>query len=377
MVKIPKSRNNLLDSVRVGFLLTDTHSKILYANRQAEILFGYRRGGMEGQRVRTLFLDEDLTYLLPNIIYLTLYQNGFTGEALLKQKGDTKVFVEISTSSLKEEGEVFLTFSFQEIQRLKTLEKQKVEMMHWATLGMMMEEIAHQIRNPIVSIGGFAQRLLKTLSLSRKGKSYFDQILGEARRLETMVRRMEEFILIPKPLFQKVRILEVVEKALLDFSRKRMENSISILLEEGAMEKETVLFVDRDLVTRVIFQVLENSMEAVRQAPAGKNRKAVRVVLSGDGERVGISISDKGDGIGKKNLAHIFDPFFTTRPGHVGLGMSSVKRIIDNHGGTVRVESRLKRGTTVSLLFPKDRRRKIRRELLFTGDTVKRGKPRE
>jgi len=377
MGKIPKSRNNLLDSVRVGFLLTDTHSKIFYANSQAEVLFGYRRGGLEGQRIRTLFLDEDLTYLLPNIIYLTLYQNGFTGEALLKQKDGTRVFVEISTSSMKEEGEVFLTFSFQEIQRLKTLEKQKLEMMHWATLGMMMEEIAHQIRNPIVSIGGFAQRLLKTLSLSQKGKSYFHQILGEARRLEAMIQRMEEYILIPKPIFQRVGIQEFVEKALFDFSEKRRENDISINLEEGVLEKEGSLFIDQDLVTRVISQVLENSLEAVHLAPQGKNRKAIKVVLFGDGERVGISVSDMGDGIGRKDLPRVFDPFFTTRPGHVGLGLTSVKRIMDDHGGMVRVESRPKRGTTVSLLFPKDRRRKIRRELLFSTEAVKRRKPLE
>ena len=332
---------------------------------------------MEGQRIRTLFLDEDLTYLLPNIIYLTLYQNGFIGEALLKQKEGTRVFVEISTSSMKEEGEVFLTFSFQEIQRLKTLEKQKLEMMHWATLGKMMEEIAHQIRNPIVSIGGFAQRLLKTLSLSQKGKSYFQQILGEAKRLEAMIQRMEEYILIPKPTFQRVRIQEFVEKALFDFSEKKRENDISINLEEGVLEKEGSLFIDEDLVTRVIFQVLENSLEAVHLAPQGKNRKAIKVVLFGDGESVGISISDMGDGIGRKDLPRVFDPFFTTRSGHVGLGLTSVKRIMDDHGGMVRVESRPKRGTTVSLLFPRDRRRKIRRELLFSTEAVKRRKPLE
>jgi nitrogen fixation/metabolism regulation signal transduction histidine kinase len=121
----------------------------------------------------------------------------------------------------------------------------------------------------------------------------------------------------------------------------------------------------------VIFQVLENSVEAVQGAPEGKNRMAVKVVLFEEGERVGISISDKGDGIRKKNLALIFEPFFTTRPGHIGLGLTSVKRIMDDHGGTVRVESRLKQGTTVSLLFPKDRRRRIRRELLFTQDSLK------
>ena len=245
-MKVIKGRHNLLDSVQIGFILTDPHSRILYANRQAEALFGYRRDGLKGHRLRALFLHEDLTFLLPNIIYLTLYQSGFTGEALLKQRDGTKIFVDISTSSFKEDGEVLLAFSFQEIQRLKILEKQKMEMVRWASLGMMMEEIAHQIRNPIVSIGGYAQRVLKSMprSLSEKGKSYFNHILHEAKHLETMIERMEEYILLRKPVFQKRRIQEVVEAALLSFSRGRADENISIKLEEGAVKPDGVLFLD-------------------------------------------------------------------------------------------------------------------------------------
>ena len=363
MVNSLRGRNNLLDSVQIGFLLTDPHSRILYANRQAEALFGYRRRGLEGQRIRVLFLHEDLTYLLPNIVYLTLYQNGFTGEALLKQKDGIKVFVEISTTSFKEEGEVFLAFSFQEIQRLKTLEKQKMEMMRWASLGMLMEEIAHQIRNPIASIGGYAQRLLKTVSLSRKGKSYFQYILQEAKRLESMVKRMEEYVLIPKPVFQKVRIQEVVEEAIWAFSKKKTKN-ISIDLEEGTLEKSGTLFMDKNLIMKVISHVLENGMETVQWVQGKKSRANLKITIFDDGERVGVSISDRGEGIPKRNLDHIFNPFFSTWPGHTGLGLTFVKRIMDEHGGTIRVESRFRQGTTVSLYFIKDRRRRIRRELL-------------
>jgi signal transduction histidine kinase len=118
------------------------------------------------------FLEEDLIYFLPNIIYLSLYKNGFEGEALLRQKNGAKVFVHLYTTTFKEEGEVFISFSFQEIQRLKKLERERLEMERWASLGMMVEEIAHQIRNPIVAIGGYTQRLLKTLSPLPKGKSY-------------------------------------------------------------------------------------------------------------------------------------------------------------------------------------------------------------
>jgi len=367
MVETLKSRHHLLDLVQVAFILTDAHSKILYTNRYTERLFGYSREEMEGERIRILFLEEDLTYFLPNIIYLTLYKNGFEGEALLRQKSGTKVFVHLFTTTFKEEGEVFISMSFQEIQRLKRLERERLEMERWASLGMMVEEIAHQIRNPIVSIGGYTQRLLKEFSSSSKGKSYLHQILQETKRLETMVQRVEEYVLIPKPTFQKEVIQEVVETVIQEFSREVMERGVSINLETGALKGEGDFFIDKALLARALFYILENSIEAVARIPIGKKGKVVKVSLLGDKENIGVSISDRGEGIPKKNMDRIFDPFFSTRPDRVGLGLTFAKRVVEEQGGNIQVESRLKRGTTITLTFPKDRRRILRREQISPG----------
>jgi PAS domain S-box-containing protein len=364
MVEILKNRHHFLDLIQVAFILTDVHSKILYANRYTERVFGYAREEVEGQRIRIFFLEEDLTYLLPNIVYLTLYKNGFEGEALLKQKDGKKIFVHLSTNSFKEEGEVFLTFSFQEIQRLKKLEREKLEMEHWASLGIMVEEIAHQVRNPIVSIGGYTQRLMKTFPSSSRNRSYLDQILRETKRLETMIQRVEEVVLIPRLIFQKEKVQEVAETALQTFSGKATESGISLNLETGVLEGDEYFFVDKDLVVRAIYCILENSIEAVTRIPIGRKRTTVKVALFKDEENIGISISDKGEGIAKKNIEHIFEPFFSTRPDRVGLGLTFAKRVVEEHGGMIQVESRLKKGTTITLTFPKDRRRKVRRELI-------------
>jgi PAS domain S-box-containing protein len=373
MDEILKSRHPFLDLVQVAFILTDAHSKILFTNRYTERLFGYSREEMEGERIRRLFLEEDLTYFLPNIVYLTLYKNGFEGEALLRQKNGTKIFVHLYTTSFKEEGEVFISFSFQEIQRLKKLERERLEMERWASLGMMVEEIAHQTRNPIVAIGGYTQRLLKTLSLSAKGKSYLHQILRETKRLETMIQRVEEYVLIPRPTFQKEEIQEVVESVLQSFSKEAVGKGISINLETGGLEGEGDFFMDRELIAKALFHILKNSIEAVARTSMGKKERLVKVSLFGDGGNIGVSISDKGEGIPKKNLDRIFEPFFSTRPDQVGLGLTFAKRVVEDQGGNIQVESRLKKGTTVTLTFPKDRRRIIRREKISSeavGKTI-------
>ena len=364
MVELLKSRPHLFDSIQVAFLLTDTHSTILFANQSAEDLFGYSRREVEGKRIRMLFLDDDLLYLLPNIIYLTLYQDGFKGELLLRQRDGNKIFVHLVTTCFKEREETFITFSFQEIQRLKSLERKRLEEEHWTKLGHMVEEIAHQVRNPIVSIGGYANRLLKTVPALRKGQPYLTKLLQETSRLERMIQHLETYIQIPNPSFQKERVEEIAEEAL-RLSRKRLTvKGISVNLEAGGIKGEGVLFIDKAGVIKALLNVLENSVEAFEGIPKRKKGFFIHVTLFEGEEFIGVSISDNGHGIQKKNLRLIFEPFFTTRPDRVGLGLPLVKRVIETHGGDIQVESQFRKGTTVTLYFPRDRRRRVRREFI-------------
>lgn len=363
MDEILKSRQNLFDSIQAAFLLTDTHSKILYTNRQAESFFGYQREELEGQRVRILFLEEDLIYFLPNILFLTLYKNGFEGEALLRQKDGKKIFAHLFTGSFKEEEEVFFIFTFQEIQRLKNLERERGEVDRWASLGRMAEGIAHQFRNPVASIGGYANRLLKGLS-TRKGRSYVSQILQETGRLEVILERVEEYVRVPRAVLRKESIQEVVEVALSNFSKPAKRKGISIHLQANELAKDGQLFIDRGLMIKAISNILENSLDAVSMAPLGRQRKGVEVSLADDGEIVEVSISDQGQGIATKDLSMIFEPFFSTRADRVGLGLTFARRVMKEHAGKIRVESQAGKGTRVTLYLPKDRRRKVRRELI-------------
>ncbi len=364
LIDILKDIHHILDFIQEGFVITDIHSKIIYTNHYTERLFGYPREELVGQRIRIFFLDEDLAYFLPNIIYLSLYKNGFEGEALLRQKDGKKIFIHLSTASFKESGETYLVFSLQEIQRLKRLGRERIEMNHRVSLGLMVEEIAHQIRNPIASIGGYAHRLLKCSPVSWKGKSYVHQILKNTERLEKTIQRVEEYVLMPRPIYQKERLQDIVTSTLQTLSEVTHEKGISLNLETGSLEGEGDFYTDKNLISKVLLNIFQNSIDAIPHHREGGKRRAIQVNLFGDGEEVGISISDKGEGIAKKDLAHIFEPFFSTRPDHVGLGLTFSKKIIEELGGEISVESQLRKGTTVTLTFPRDRRRKIRRELV-------------
>lgn len=359
-----KGKPKVLDSIPASFILTDTHTRILYVNQQAEVFFGYAQEELEGQRLRILFLEDDLLYFLPNIVFLTRYKNGFEGEILLKQKDGTKIFVHLSTSCFREGGEAFLTFYFQEIQRLKVLERERLDMERWAGLGRMVGEIAHQFRNPIASIGGYTRRLSKSGSPSSKNLPYLNQILKQTGRLENILQRVEEYVQLPRPAFRQEKIQKLVEDALPKLSRRAQEKEASFRLDTRGMEGNGQVFIDTDLIGKALTHLLENSLQAIPSRAKGGRKKVVDLSLFDDGDHVGVSIVDRGLGISKRNLNLIFEPFFSTHPGRVGLGLTFVRRVMEEHRGRIRVDSRLKKGTTVTLYFPKDRRRKVRREVV-------------
>ncbi len=362
MAENSQNRPPLLDLVHVALILTDLHARILYVNRFAESLFGYSREEIEGQRIRRLFFDDDLTYFLPNLLYLAIDMAGFEGDALLRQKEGEGVFVHLKVQPFQEGGEKFLAFSFQEIQRLKDLEREKVEMKHQASLGSLVEGIAHHLRNPVTTIGGYLRRIRKSGLFPDRVEVYFRRILRETERLEEMTRRMEELVKMPRPFFKKENVLEFVEGILQATSGEGKSKGVSFTLEERMPKKEETFFVDRILLGRALTHLLDNSLDSIRcKKRMGTRGATIRVSLSGDEETIGISISDQGEGISKRDLPHIFEPFFSTRPERVGLGLTFVRRVVEEHGGTIEVESRLHRGTTVRLTFPKDRRRPIRR----------------
>jgi PAS domain-containing protein len=138
MAETLKGRPKLLDSIPASFILTDIHTRILYVNQQAEIFFGYAKEELEGERLRFLFLEEDLLFFLPNIVFMTRYKKGFEGEVLLRQKAHHTLSISPPLLSRKERASI----SFQEIQRVKVLRGKswKWKMGH----RRMVEEISHQ-----------------------------------------------------------------------------------------------------------------------------------------------------------------------------------------------------------------------------------------
>ena len=179
-----------------------------------------------------------------------------------------------------------------------------------------------------------------------------------------MIQRVEEYVLIPRPTFQREEIQEVVDAALQTFSKGATEKGVCVKLDTGALKGDGSLFIDKGLMIKALSHIFENSLEAITRMPVGKERATLNIGLWGNEETVGISISDNGEGIAKENLGRIFDPFFSTQPDRVGFGLTFARKVVEEQGGKIWVESESGRWTAVTISFPRDRRRQVRRELI-------------
>lgn len=290
---------------------------------------------------------------------LTLEGRGFEGETLLQKKDGTTFFVNLSTILYK--GDLpnleLIIFTMQDITHLKKMEKGYLGSERFAGLGMMTDQISHQIRNPIVSIGGFALRLLREQVSKGEYFEYSKIIHNEAKRLEYIIDRLVEFAQVHPSKYSAITLSDFFE-GLKNNLKIKLEDNPSIIFPDEKTLPVAPLFGDCALLIRAVQCVVQNSLEAIKDD--GK------IFLAGDiiDSQVIIKVKDNGEGISPEKIPFIFDPFFTTKFNYLGLGLTMAKRIVEEHKGRIEVVSAPGEGTEVTIILPQERRREIRRRLI-------------
>ncbi len=355
----PAFLHRAIDLIETGIIITDTSGTMLFLNKKARQLFGYGVRATIGKSIGILFLPDDLAYFLPNILKTTRVEGEYRGENLLRKKNGTRIFVKLEASRYHGEGRGgdLIIFTMQEIEKLKELERDYLESRRLASLGKMAEGIAHKIRNPIVSIGGFAKRISRKISQGDQGL-YFERIEREIDRLEVIVDQVQEFAILPKPVHRRQNIRRIIESSLKSLSEKASQKPVVIDFEVEGPNWNPMPFIDGDLLARALNHILDNAFEAIEEGGA------IHVKLFPRDDFIGIEISDTGCGIPEGSLGAIFDPFFSTKTDRVGINLATANRIIKEQGGTIQVSSQQGKGTSFSILLPKDRRRRIRTHIL-------------
>ena len=216
-----------------------------------------------------------------------------------------------------------------------------------AAMGQLSHAVAHEVRNPVMTIGGLAGRLKKMLPSDQRAAEYIDVILQETARLEKMVADVERYTSLPEPDLKQVKLSELLTDAVAGWKKNQREIAPEVKIT--SMPGDPEIYVDRGLMKEALIHVFSNAQESM--APKG----VITMSTWWEGKWIVISICDHGAGITTEDLPRVFDPFFTSKMRGAGLGLSFVSRIVAGHGGEVKIKSTRGVGTDVRICFPATR----------------------
>ena len=230
---------------------------------------------------------------------------------------------------------------YQELQR--NFERMKRSERLYA-IGQLSAGLAHEVRNPLASIGGAAAILRKKPGSEERREEFLEIIEKECLRLNRLLTNFLEFARPRPPQYQSVELRPILESvaglAAHAVGRRKIE------LRIGPGTDVPPVKCDPEQIKQVVLNLTINAIQAM---PDGGE-----IVLSTlrDGARVAIEVKDQGPGVSPEHLDRIFDPFFTTKDTGSGLGLSVAHQIVSQHGGILTARNNPDRGATFSLLLP-------------------------
>jgi len=241
-----------------------------------------------------------------------------------------------------------------DITEMKVLREKVASAQRMAALGEMAAKVAHEIRNPLLSIGGFARRLEKRLDGDLKEHAKI--IVGEVQRLEGILNDTLSFVKSARLNRKKVDINELIDN-IANLLEPTIYDRGNALIKE--IEYPAEAFIDYDRIKEAILNIVANANQAtdngniIIRAYIGKTYSEADFFGHRTEKReTVIEVEDNGCGIKEEDIDRVFDPFFTTRPTGTGLGLSITKRIIEEHGGKIEVESVWGKGAKFKIYLP-------------------------
>jgi signal transduction histidine kinase len=234
-------------------------------------------------------------------------------------------------------------------RELKMTQEKLIRSERLTAIGHLVEGVAHEIRNPIMTIGGFAERLKKELRAGGRLQEYADVIMEETNRLEKLVEQVGEFMDVQSASLSSELLAPVAQEVITKFTSLAKTQGVQVVTEID--ENISPLEIDAPQLTTALSHVMENALESM---PDG-GTLSLEIHLSN--HNVLITISDTGSGIPADQLDAVYDPFVTSKPRGAGLGLTTVHRIIMNHDGEIKISSQLDKGTIVVIRLPVSNRK--------------------
>lgn len=336
--------DSLVENMPIGLLAIDEKGTVASFNQTAETILH-----RPAREVLLRKAQEILPVSLSDFIRQLKEKGSIEREVLCSLPGDIEIPLEVVGTTLREEGGGFIghVVLFRDLTEIHRLKEEVVRAQRLASIGRLAAGVAHEIRNPLSSIKGFATYFRERYREVPQDKQTAEIMIQEVERLNRVVGQLLEFA---RPMSVERR--PTGARSLVQHSLRMVESQIrekEIRVETRIDEEIPRLAVDPDRLQQAMLNLYLNGIEAMEK---GGTLTVSIQRMQGERRMVEVSVSDTGKGIGEEDLVHIFDPYFTTKSSGTGLGLAIVHKVVESHGGEVRAESEKGRGTKVILSLP-------------------------
>ncbi len=332
----------------------DEQGKVVSWNKGAALLFGFQTNEVNGKPFSVLLpLEKQLIgedeVILERISHYGIVRNF---ELDCATKSGQRVIVSLTGSTLKDEqgDSIGKALIMRDVTQLKQYEMELRQTEKLSFIGQISTGIAHEIGTPLNIILGNAEYLMMDTKSGEKDYDELKMIIGETNRIAKLIQQLLDFAR-PKKMRSKAVDLNSEIQNVLQLLKSQIEKS-SIELSLQLYENLPSVFGDAAQLQEVFVNLIVNAIHSMENG--GKLTISTSCSNEKDQRRVQVTISDTGYGIPKENLQMIFNPFFTTKEvgKGTGLGLAITQRIVQDHKGTISVESTVNEGTIFKLNFP-------------------------
>ncbi len=363
ILNLKNFNESIIRSMEAGLLTIDLSGKITSLNKGGEKILEWKARQIIGKPIHDVLKEEEVKVLLSRPPLPD--SPSYSRETELTVKSGKKVSIGFTTTHRMDTDnkKVGTIISFRDITLLKQMQREVFRMDRLASLGVLASGIAHEIKNPLAGIKTMAQACEEEFSEEDPRKEYLTRIVRQVNRLDELLKTFFAYAK-PKPPDRKHHQLPEVMQEVLNLVSKKM-TSTGIQYTENYEPDLPLVLIDSQQIQQVFLNLILNAIDAMSKGDRltiqvkraqnpqsgliGRARKKRR---ESNGSCLEVIISDTGKGIDEKDLEIIFDPFFTTKPNGLGLGLSIVYRILEEHQGDIIVNSCVGKGTSFTITLP-------------------------
>jgi len=335
--------DSLVDHMPIGLVAMDPEEKLMAFNETAEAFFGLSARDVLGRRAAEIL--PEILVEIPKTIDVTRTILEREIECPLGDGRNAPLEV-IATRLQDDEGTFFgYAILFRDLTEVQRLKREVERSRRLAAIGSLAAGVAHEIRNPLSSIKGFATYLRERYRDNPEDRRVADIMIQEVERLNRVIGQLLEF---SRPLVmnrQETAVEPILRHTLKMIEGQAREKGVTFRTEFPT--GTPVVSLDSDKMIQVFLNLTLNALNAMEMGGI-----LSVTLLRPDPRTIRVDVADTGTGIAKEQLTRIFDPYFTTKPSGTGLGLAIAQRIVEAHGGTINVVSELGKGTVFSVLLP-------------------------